>query len=90
MADELRRQLLDAHEQLAERDQEFRYSRDELRGRDEKIEALERDNAELRAWAEGRIAELVSAIESIESTRLWRVGARYRSVRDRLFRRERS
>ncbi len=80
--EELRRHLVDAHEQLAERDQEFRYWREELQSRDEKIAALERDRAELRTHAEARTAELEGIIDSMQATRIWRIGLRYRGIRD--------
>ena len=74
---------MDAHEQLAERDHEFRFWREELQSRDEKIAALERDNAEFRAYAEARTVELERIIESMQATRVWRLGVHFWSMRDR-------
>jgi chromosome segregation ATPase len=78
--EELRRQLVEVHEQLLERDQEFRCWRAELRNRDKTIDALERDNTNLRTGIEA----LSSEINAMQATRVWRLGLSYWTTREAL------
>lgn len=85
--DKLADELVAQHEQLLLRDAAFHAWEEELRIRDEKlrirddrIAALEYDQT--RAGA--HIRELTAAIEAIQTTRLWRLGERYWTLRDRM------
>jgi uncharacterized coiled-coil DUF342 family protein len=81
---ELRRHLDEAHRQLLERDNAYRFHEEELRGRDHQIEQLRAQLEQLReqlvetqAWAR----ELEANIRDMHETRAWRLAVRLRSLR---------
>jgi ubiquinone/menaquinone biosynthesis C-methylase UbiE len=67
---ELRRTVLDAHAQLLQRDEEFR----------SRYEAEMRPKEEEIAW----LREVVTNLEAMRTTRVWRVGERYWRFKERL------
>lgn len=73
----LRRHLDDAHRQLLERDNVYRFHEEELRGRDHQIEQLREQLAETQAWAK----ELETTLREMQATRAWRLAVRLRSLR---------
>jgi hypothetical protein len=81
---DLRRHLDEAHRQLLDRDNVYRFHEEELHGRDLKIgqlnlqiEQLREQLAETRAWAQ----ELEANTREMQATRAWRLAVRLRSLR---------
>ena len=75
-ADELRAQLLVAHEELVRRDEAFR-------AWDHEVAQLRRELESTKA----QIAELQAAIDEMRGTRAWRLAERWWGLRARLGRR---
>jgi hypothetical protein len=80
----LRRHLNEAHRQLLERDNAYRFNEEELQRRDHEIEQLRRQLAHLReqhaeteAWAK----ELQANLRDMQETRAWRLAVWLRSLR---------
>jgi hypothetical protein len=74
---DLRRHLDEAHKQLLERDNAYRFHDEELRRRDIQIEQLHKQLADTQAWAQ----ELEENSREMQLTRAWRFAARLRSLR---------
>jgi uncharacterized coiled-coil DUF342 family protein len=81
---ELRRHLNEAHRQMLERDNAYRFHEEELRHRDHEIEQmrvqlgqLREQLAETQAWAK----ELETNLQEMQETRAWRLAVRLRSLR---------
>ena len=79
----LTKELVELHEQLLARDTAFRAS-------DERVAAIEREKQELARemterldQAAAEIRRLSETIRAMHRTRIWRLGERYWSVRDR-------
>lgn len=89
---ELRRYLDEAHRQLLQRDNAYRFHEEELRSRDLEIEGRDRQIEELRAeldklhaWAselEGSVRRLERTIQEMEATTAWRISNRLRLLKD--------
>ena len=84
---QLRRHLEEAHRQLLDRDNTYRFHEDELRSRDHQIEQLGEQLRQLRgqlaqtqAWAR----ELEASLQGLQETRAWRIAVRLRSLRSSL------
>ena len=75
---ELRQHLADAHLQLLDRDNAFRFHEEELRNRDLQIEQLREELARIQVWA----GELERSIREMEATKAWRFATRLRSMRN--------
>jgi hypothetical protein len=80
---DLRRHLDEAHRQLRDRDNMYRFHEDELSGRDLQIEQLNlqieqlyEQLAEIRAWAH----ELEANTQEMQATRAWRFAVWLRSL----------
>jgi hypothetical protein len=90
--EELRRHLDEAHRQLLQRDNAYRFHEEELRSRDLQIESRDRQIAELRQevaklqdWAadmQSNVRALERTISEMEATIAWRVSNRLRSFKD--------
>jgi hypothetical protein len=88
---ELRRHLDEAHRQLLERDNAYRFHDEEVRSRDMQIEELCEHLAEAEAWAhelEARTQELHAWAQELDAntremqaTRAWRFAVWLRSLR---------
>jgi SAM-dependent methyltransferase len=78
---ELRKMLLDAHQQLFQRDEEFgRVRAEELQARDEEIEWLRgilHTRDEEIEWLRGVAADREERLASMANTRTWRLAERY-------------
>jgi chromosome segregation ATPase len=74
---DLRRHLNEAHRQLLERDNAYRFHEEELRSRDQQIEQLREQLAETEAWAK----QLETNIQEMQQTRAWRLAVRLRVLR---------
>jgi hypothetical protein len=74
---DLRRHLNEAHRQLLDRDNAYRFHDEELRSRDIQIEQLREQLAETQAWAQ----ELEANTREMQATRAWRFAAWLRSLR---------
>jgi peptidoglycan hydrolase CwlO-like protein len=84
---ELRRHLDEAHQQLLERDNAYRFHEEELRGRDHQIEQLRKQLgnlherlAETQAWAK-ELETNVHDMQVMQETHAWRLAVRLRSLR---------
>jgi uncharacterized coiled-coil DUF342 family protein len=73
---ELRRHLDEAHRQLLQRDNAFRFHEEELRNRDLRIEQLREQLMQTQAWAQ----ELDATIREMQATRAWHLAVRLRSL----------
>jgi predicted nucleic acid-binding Zn-ribbon protein len=77
----LQRHLEEAHRQLLERDNVYRFHEEELQNRELQIEELEKQIVELRTWAaqlESSVRRLEGTIREMEATAAWRVSNRVR------------
>jgi chromosome segregation ATPase len=90
--EQLCRHLDEAHRQLLERDNAYRFHEEELRSRDLQIESrdvqieeLRQELNRLRAWAselEGSVRALERTIREMEATTAWRVSNRLRLLKE--------
>jgi chromosome segregation ATPase len=82
---DLRRHLDEAHRQLLDRDNAFRFHEDEVRARDVQIEQLREELDTIRAWArdlEDGVRRLEATVQEMEATLAWRLTMRLRSLRE--------
>lgn len=80
---ELRRHLDEAHRQLLDRDNAFRFHEREIQARDLQIEQLRGELKRIRDWAgdlESVVRRLESTIQQMEATIGWRVEMRLGSM----------
>jgi hypothetical protein len=77
--EELRRHLNEAHRQMLERDNAYRFYEEELSRRDREIEQLREQLAETQAWAK----ELETDLQEMQETRAWRLAVNLRSLQER-------
>jgi hypothetical protein len=80
---QLRRHLDEAHRQLLDRDNTYRFHEDELRSRDRQLELLREQLRQLRkelADAQGWARELEASIQAMQRTRTWRLAERLRAL----------
>jgi chromosome segregation ATPase len=73
---DLRRRLDEAHRQLRDRDNAYRFHEEELRSRDLLIDQLREQLSETRAWAQ----ELEANSREMQATRAWRFAVWLRSL----------
>lgn len=82
---DLRRHLDEAHRQMLDRDNAFRFHEREIETRDSQIEQLLDELSKLRAWAsdlESTVRRLETTIKEMESSTGWRLEMRMRSLRE--------
>ena len=85
--EELRRLLLDAHDQLLARDDEMERDRRELAALMRQLEERDEEVAWLRGVIRDReeaVAHLNHEIAAMQATRVWQLGTRWWSVKRRL------
>lgn len=76
----LRRDLLEAHEQMLARDTVFQHCEQEIRNRERQIVALAEERGHLNEAVhalQARVDELDDVIRRMRMTRVWRVGESY-------------
>jgi uncharacterized coiled-coil DUF342 family protein len=84
---DLRRHLDEAHRQLLQRDNAYRFHEEELRNRDlqieqlrQQLEGIREQHAKTQAWAKELEAN-VHEMHAMQETRAWRLALTLRSLR---------
>jgi hypothetical protein len=84
---QLRRQLNEAHRQILQRDNAYRFHEEELRNRDlqieqlrQQLEVIREEHAKTQAWAK-ELEAGVHEMHAMQETRAWRLAVRLRSLR---------